>query len=330
MRRREFITFLGGMAAAWPLAARAQQPERMRRIGVLMGYAESDSAAQSWLVVFRGELSRLGWTEGSNLRIELRWGAADQDKIKTLAKELVNLRPDAILSVTTPVTSALAHETRTLPIVFAVVADPIGSGFVPSLSRPGGNITGFSTINSALGGKWVELLKEIAPRTVRMALLFNPATAPPLQVYMTSIQAAASSFAVEASAAPVHVKDEIEGVIAAQAHNPGGGLIVMPEAFNVTNRHLIIALAARYGVPAIYATRFYAESGGLITYGVDYAEQFRQAAGYIDRVLKGTMPADLSVQQPTKFEFVINLKTANALGLTIPDKLLATADDVIE
>jgi len=280
--------------------------------------------------VFRGELAGLGWTEGSNLRMELRWGAADQDKIKMLAKELVNLRPDAILSVTTPVTSALAHETRTLPIVFTIVADPIGSGFVPSLSRPGGNITGFATINSALGGKWVELLKEIAPGTVRMALLYNPATAPPLQVYMTSIQAAASSFAVEASAAPVHVKDEIEGVIAAQAHNPGGGLIVMPEAFNVTNRHLIIALAARYCVPAIYATRFYAESGGLITYGVDYAEQFRQAAGYIDRVLKGTTPADLSVQQPTKFEFVINLKTAKALGLTIPDKLLATADGVIE
>jgi putative tryptophan/tyrosine transport system substrate-binding protein len=317
MRRREFITLVGGAAAAWPLAARAQQPKPMRLISVLMGYAESDSAAQSWLVVFRGELSRLGWTEGSNLQIELRWGAADQDKIKTLAKELVNLRPDAILSVTTPVTSALAHETRTLPIVFAVVADPIGSGFVPSLSRPGGNITGFTTINSALGGKWVELLKEIAPHTVRMAL-------------MTSIKAAASSLGVEASAAPVHVKDEIEGVVAAQARNPGGGLIVMPEAFNVTNRHLIIALVARYGVPAIYATRFYAESGGLITYGVDYAEQFRQAAGYIDRVLKGTMPADLSVQQPTKFEFVINLKTANALGLTIPDKLLATADDVIE
>jgi ABC-type uncharacterized transport system substrate-binding protein len=330
MKRREFITLVGGAAAAWPLAARAQQPKPMRLISVLMGYAESDSAAQSWLVVFRGELSRLGWTEGSNLRIELRWGAADQDKIKTLAKELVNLRPDAILSVTTPVTSALAHETRTLPIVFAVVADPIGSGFVPSLSRPGGNITGFSTINSALGGKWVELLKEIAPRTVRMALLFNPATAPPLQVYMTSIQAAASSFAVEASAAPVHVKDEIEGVIAAQAQNPGSGLIVMPEAFNVTNRHLIIALAARYGVPAIYATRFYAESGGLITYGVDYAEQFRQAAGYIDRVLKGTMPADLPVEQPTKFEFVINLKTAKTLGLTVPDNLLALADEVIE
>jgi putative ABC transport system substrate-binding protein len=328
MRRRNFIAGLASTTTAWSFAARAQQPERMRRIGVLMGYAESDPAAQSWFVVFRGELSKLGWTEGSNLRIELRWGAADPDKIKTLAKELVNLQPDAILSVTTPVTGVLAHETRTLPIVFAVVAD--AGGFVASLGHPGGNITGFTTINSALGGKWVELLKEIAPHTVRMALLFNPATAPPLQVYMPSIQAAASSFAVEASAAPVHVKDEIEGVIAAQARNPGGGLIVMPEVFNVTNRDLIIALAARYGVPAIYATRFYAESGGLITYGVDYAEQFRQAAGYIDRVLKGAKPADLPVQQPTKFEFVINLKTANVLGLTIPDKLLTTADEVIE
>jgi putative tryptophan/tyrosine transport system substrate-binding protein len=224
MRRREFITLLGGAAAstAWPLAIRAQQPEPIRRIGVLMGYEESDPAVQSYLAAFRGALAKLGWTDGSNLRIELRWGAADLDRVKTFAKELVALRPDAILGATTPVISALAHETQTIPIVFAVVADPIGNGFAASLAHPGGNVTGFTALDSALGGKWVGLLKEIAPRTVRVALLFNPATAVPLQSLMASIQAAASSFAVQASAAPVHAKDEIEGVIAAQARNPGG------------------------------------------------------------------------------------------------------------
>ena len=213
-----------------------------------------------------------------------------------MAKELVDLRPDAILGQTTPVTGALARETRTIPIVFVSVSDPIGSGFAASFAHPGGNITGFTTNDPALGGKWVELLKEIAPRTARVALLFNPATAVPLQFFMPSIQAAASSFAVEVSAAPVHAKDEIEGVIAAQARNPGGSLIVMPDAFNVTNRDLIIALAARYGVPAIYFNRFFAESGGLIAYSADFSEQFRQAAGYIDRILKGAKPADLPVQ----------------------------------
>jgi putative tryptophan/tyrosine transport system substrate-binding protein len=214
MRRREFITLLGGAAAAWPLAARAQQPDRMRLIGVLMAYAESDSTAQSWLAAFRAALAKLGWTEGSNLRIELRWSAADADRMRTLAKELVDLRPNAIFGVTTPAIGALARETRTIPIVFASVSDPIGAGYVDNLARPGGNITGFMTGSGhpALGGKWVELLKQITPRTVRVALLFNPATAVPLQSFMPSIQAAASSFAVQVSAAPVHGKDEIEGV----------------------------------------------------------------------------------------------------------------------
>jgi putative tryptophan/tyrosine transport system substrate-binding protein len=329
MRRREFITLIGG-AAAWPLAAGAQQPDQMRRIGVLMGLSESDPDAQSWLAAFRGALTKLGWTEGSNLRIELRWSAADPDMIRTLAKELVDLRPDAILGQTTPVTGALARETRTIPIVFVNVADPIASGFAASLAHPGGNVTGFALFESSMGGKWVELLKEIAPRTVRVALLLNPATAAPLQSYMRSIQAAASSFAVQASAAPVHAKDEIEGVIAAQARNPGGALIVMPDTFNVANRELIITLAARYGVPAIYYNRFYTDSGGLISYGDDRPELFRQAAGYIDRILKGAKPADLPVQQPTKFELVINLKTAKALGVTVPYPLLARADEVIE
>jgi putative tryptophan/tyrosine transport system substrate-binding protein len=330
MRRREFITLLGGIAVAWPLAARAQQTERMRRVGVLMGFAESDPTAQSWVAAFRDALAKLGWAEGSNLRIELRWGAADPDRIRTLAKGLVDLRPDAIFDQTTPVTGALARETTTIPIVFTYVADPIGSGFVASLARPGGNVTRFTYLEPTTGGKWVGLLKEIAPRTVRVALLFNPATTPPLKFYMPSVQAAASSLAVEASTAPVHSKDEIEGVIAAQARNPGGGLLVMPDVFNDTNRDLIIALAARSGVPAIYPRPVFAESGGLIAYGADLAEQFRQAAGYVDRILKRANPGDLPVQQPTKFELAINVKTAKALGLSVPQSMLLLADAVIE
>jgi len=326
LKRREFITLLGG-AAVWPLIARAQQAEQIRRIGVLMGYTESDPAVQSYLAAFRGTLAKLGWVDGSNLRIELRWGGADPDRIKTFAKELVDLRPDAILGATTPVISALARETRTIPTVFVVVADP--SGFFASLAHPGGNITGFTTLDSALGGKWVGLLKEIAPHTVRAALLVNPTTAP-LQIYMPSIRAAATSFAVEVSTAPVHARDEIEGVIAAQARNPGGSLIVLPDIFNRRNGDLIVALAARYGVPAIYYNRSFAESGGLIAYSDDFAEQFRQAAGYINRILRGSKVGELPIQQPTKFELVINMKTAKALGLTLSSALLSIADEVIE
>jgi putative tryptophan/tyrosine transport system substrate-binding protein len=329
MRRREFITLLGGAAASWPLIARALQAGPVRLIGVLMGYAESDPAGQSLFSAFRGGLAKLGWTEGSNLRLELRWGAFDPDRIRTFAKELVELQPDAILGRGTPETSALAGETRTIPIVFALVSDPIGSGFAASLAHPGGNMTGFTVNDPAMGAKWLELLKEIAPRTVRVALLFNPENTPP-KFYIPSVQAAAPSFAVQASVAPVHAKDEIEGVIAAQARNPGGSLIVMPDVFNTTNRDLIIALAARYGVPAIYESRIFAESGGLISYGVDLAEKFRQAAGYIDRIFQGAKPADLPIQAPTKFELVINLKTAKALDLAVPLFLQQNADEVIE
>jgi putative ABC transport system substrate-binding protein len=325
LKRRKFITLLGG-AAAWPLAARAQQLNRMRLIGVLMGFAESDPTAQSWLA--RNALTQLGWSEGNNLRIEVRWGAADPDRIRTLAKELVDLRPDAIFNQTTPVTTALAHVTQTIPIVFVYVADPIGSGFAASLARPGRNITGFTYVEPTTGGKWVEMLKEIAPRTAHVALLFNPETAP--EFYMPSVQAAASSLAVEASVAPVHARDEIAGVIAAQARSLGGGLIVMPDVFNDANGELIIALATSSGVPAIYPRPVFAESGGLIAYGADLAEQFRQAAGYIDRILKGANTGDLPVQRPTKFELVINLKTAKALGLDVPMSLLMRVDKVIE
>jgi putative ABC transport system substrate-binding protein len=302
MSRREFTTLLGSAAVAWPLTARAQQPDRMRLIGVLMGVAESDPAWRSLYAAFRGSLAEAGWTEGGNLRIEIRWGAGGPDRIRSLARELVDLRPDAILGQTTPVIDALARETRTIPIVFVNVSDPVGSGFVANFTQPGGNITGFMALESAMGGKWVELLKEIAPRTVHVRLLFNPETAVPLKVYLPSIQAAASSLAVEVSAAPVHAKDEIQDVIAAQARNPGGGLVVMPDAFTAVNRDLIISLTARYGVPAIYYYLFFAEAGGLIAYGTVSAEQFRQAAGYIDRILKGAKPTNLPVRPGSSWQ----------------------------
>jgi ABC-type uncharacterized transport system substrate-binding protein len=328
MRRRDFIKIVASTAALWPLATRAQQSERVRRIGVLMGVA--DPSNQSYLAAFRGALTKLGWTEGSNLQTEVRWGAGDADKIRSFAKELVDLRPDLIVGHSTPVVVALVRETQTIPIVFVNVADPIGSGFVLSLARPGGNSTGFMTDNSALGGKWVELLKEIAPQTVRVALVFNPATAVPLKFYMPSIQAAASTAGLKVNATPVHAKDEIEGVIAAQARDQGSGLIVMPDPFNATNREHITLLTARYRVPAMYYRREFAEGGGLIAYANDFGEQFPQAAAYVDRILKGAKPKDLPVQAPTKFDLVINLKTAKSLGLEVPFGMQQRADALIE
>ena len=312
-----------------PLATLAQQAGAVRRLGMLVDYAESDAAAQSLVAAFRDELAKLGWAEGRDLRIELRWSAGNADRIRTFAKELVDLRPDTILARGTPETRALCRETQTIPIVFALVTDPITSGFTTSLAHPDRNATGFALYEHTLGGKWLAILKELAPSTVRVALLFNPTTAPPLEFFLPSIQAAASSFDVQVNAARVYAKAEIEGVIAGLARDPGGGLIVMPDSFNVTNRDLIIALAMRYGVPAISDNRFYTESGGLINYGPDFVAQFRKAAGYVDRVLKGTKPADLPIQEPTKFDIVINLKTAKALGLTVPTSLVVAAQ-VIE
>jgi ABC-type uncharacterized transport system substrate-binding protein len=330
MRRRQFLTLLGGAAAAGPLAARAQQrPDKIRKIGMLMGFAQEDPVAQSMVVAFRGALSKLGWIEGSNVSIELRWAGPDVERVDRFAKELAGLRPDVMLAQTTPVVRALAREVPTTPIVFVTVSDPIGSGFAASLAHPDGNITGFTVDDSALGGKWVELLKQIAPATTRVALLFNPA-GPPLEFFLPSVEAAASSLHIDANLVTIHKRDEIEGVIAAQARDPGGGIVALANAFNTTNRELIIELATRYRVPAIYFSAYCAQSGGLIGYGSDYVEQSRQAAGYIDRILKGTKPADLPVQAPTKFELVINLKAAKALGLQAPEKLLALADEVIE
>jgi putative ABC transport system substrate-binding protein len=330
MRRRDFIKAIACSAIVWPAPSRAQQAGPVRLVGVLMNFAESDSSAQPLLAAFRSALSKLGWTEGDNLRIELRWGADNPDRVRKFAKELVDLRPDVIFCHNTVVVSALARETQTIPIVFTVALDPVGSGFAANLAHPGGHITGFTNNDPAMGGKWVELLREIAPRTARVAFMFNPATALPIQSYLPSVQAAARSLAVQASTAPIHTKDEIEGVIAAQAQNPGGGLIVPPDISNIVNRDLIIALAARYNVPTIYGDRVFTESGGLIAYADDRAEEFRHAAGYIDRILKGAKPADLPIQQPTKFELVINLKTAKALGLSPSSGLLSIADEVIE
>ena len=329
MRRREFISLLGGVPA-WPLVAHAQQAQRMRRIGVLIGFAEADPDVQSWLAAFRGALAKLGWTEGSNFQIQLRWASDDPDRMKAFAKELVDLRPDAILSVTTPVTNALVGETQTIPIVIVTVADPIASGFVTNVGRPGGNVTGFALYEPSMGGKWLELLKRIAPSVTRVALLFNPTTSVPIKFYMASIEAAATSFSVHASTAPVQAKDEIEGAIAALAGDPGAGLIVMPDLFNTINRDVIIAVAARYRIPAIYFFRSFADSGGLISYGPDFAEQYPRAAGYIDRILKGENPGDLPIQMPVKVPLFINLRTANALGLDVPLGLLNAADEIIE
>ena len=331
MKRREFITLLGGTAVAWPLAARAQQPERMRLIGVLMGYAESDLEAQAQIAAFRDGLQKLGWIEGRNTRIDTRWATpTNAAAMQRFAVELVALQPEVILASTTPTTTALLQQTRTIPIVFATVGDPIGSGFVASFPRPGGNVTGFVTIEGSLGGKWLELLKEIAPHVNRVAFLLNPATATYAESYLNAFKAAAASVAVEAIAAPVHDRSEFDTVIAAQAREPNSGLIVLADAFTVAHRVEITSLAARYRLPAIYPFRLFVEVGGLLSYGVDLTDNFRRAATYIDRILKGEKPSELPVQAPTKYELIINLKTAKALGLTVPHNLLVLAEEVIE
>jgi putative ABC transport system substrate-binding protein len=294
-----------------------------------MAYAESDSHGQAHIAAFREGLQKLGWTEGRNVRIDYRWGAADTELMQRFAKDLVTLQPDLILSHSTPTTAALLQQTRTIPIIFANVSDPIGSGFVTSLPRPGGNATGFLTTEGSLAGKWLEMLKEIVPRVARVALLFNPATAP-FEYYLNPMKAAARSFAVEGIAAPVHDTSELESVIAAQAREPNGGLIVMPDNFMIARRVEVTSLAARYRLPAVYNLRAFAEVGGLLSYGVNETDNFRRAATYADRILQGTNLSELPIQAPVTFELVINLKTAKALGLTIPETLLATADEVIQ
>jgi putative ABC transport system substrate-binding protein len=329
VNRREFITLVGGAAVAWPRAARAQ-PDGMRRIGVLMAYAASDREGQAWVAAFREGLQKLGWTEGRNIRIDSRWAADDAELMQRLAKELLALAPDLVLTQNTPTTLAMMQRTRTIPIIFANVVDPVGSGFVAGLPRPGGNITGFTTMEPTMAGKWLELLKEVAPRVRRVAFLFNPATAPFAEYYLNPFKAAAPSFGVEAIAAPVRDASELESAIAAQAREPDGGLIVMAEAFLNVHRAEVISLAARHRLPAVYAYRSFAELGGLLSYGNDPPDNFRRAASYADRILKGEKSSELPVQAPVKFELVINLKTAKALGLDVPWFLQQRADEVIE
>ena len=331
MRRRDLVKGIVGSTVGWPLAARAQQPERVRRIGALMGYADSDREAQTDVTAFREGLQKLGWAEGRNISIETRWAPPENAGARErFAKELVALQPDLVLSHTTPTTAALLRETRTIPIIFANVSDPIGSGFAASLSRPGGNVTGFTTIEGSMGGKWLELLKEISPHVNRVAFLFNPETATYAEYYLNLFKTAGTSFGVEATPAPVRDKSEIETVMATLAGRPNGGLVVMPDSFLIAHRAEITSLAARYHVPAVYPFRFFAEVGGLLAYGVDLSDNFGHAALYADRILKGEKPGELPVQGPAKFEFVINLKTAKALGLEAPPTLIARVDQVIE
>jgi ABC-type uncharacterized transport system substrate-binding protein len=330
MRRREFITLLGGAAVTWPLAVRAQQPERIRRVGVLMFYGEADREGQAFFAAFRDALQKLGWAEGTNIRVDARWAGLDEAATKRFAEELVALQPDLIFSHNTPTTSATLQQTRIIPIVFAIVADPVSAGFVTSFPRPGGNATGFTTLEPTMAGKWLELLKVAAPRINRAALVFNPKTAPFVELFMNSFKGAAASLAVEAIIAHVGDSSALETVVAAQAREPNGGLVVMPDTFLTAHHAQIASLASRYRLPTITPWRFNAELGGLMSYGLDVPDNFRRAASYVDRILKGEKPADLPVQAPTKFDLVINLKTAKALGLTVPPTLLARADEVIE
>jgi putative ABC transport system substrate-binding protein len=330
MRRREFITLLGGAAAVWPLAAQAQQPEGMRRIGVLMTALESDSEYQTYISNLRQELQNLGWAEDRNLRIDYRWGALNPESRRQFAKELVAMQPDVIFSQNTPTTATLHQQTQTVPIVFVLVSDPIGSGFVTSFPRPGGNITGFIAMEATVAGKWLGLLQEIAPHITRVIFLFNPATAPYFELYLNPLKAAAQSYGVEVIVAPVHDASELETVVALNAREPNGGLIAMSDAFLNVYRNEVTSLAARYRLPAIYPYHYFFDVGGLMYYGPEMVDQYRRAASYINRILKGEKPAELPVQAPTKYELAINVKTAKALGLTVPPMLLARADEVIE
>jgi putative ABC transport system substrate-binding protein len=330
MNRRGFITLLGGASLTWPLATRAQQ-ERTRRLGVFMGFSKNDPEGTLWLSSFTRALQELGWADGRSVQINVRWSASNVERERKLSKELVNLQPDVILAHGTPITAALKRETQTIPIVFGAVADPVGEGFINSLNRPGGNITGFLFSEAGIGGKWVELLKEIAPGVKRVAMLFNPETAPGRgSHYLPSFEAAAQSFKLEPIAAPVRSDDEIETTIASIGREPGAGFVAVGDSFLVSHRMPIILMAARYKIPAVYFHASFARDGGLFSYGPDNADIFRRAAAYVDRILRGTSPAELPVQVPIKFEQVINLRTAKALGLDVPSTLLASADEVIE
>jgi putative ABC transport system substrate-binding protein len=331
MRRRDFIRVIGGAAVLRPFAAHAQQAGVVRRVGMLSSLAEGDAESQALVAALHQALAEFGWVDGRNLRVDHRWAAGDPRRLTAFAKELLGLQPDVVVGHTTPSVIALRNDTETIPIVFVQISDPIGTGFITNLARPGGNITGFTNFESSMGGKWVEILKEIAPGVTRVALLFNPETAPYVtRYYQGPFEAAAPLFGVQPSVNPVHNDLEVESAITVLGREPGGGLIVMPDGFNIVHRERIIALAARHKLPVIYPYRFAVTEGGLVSYGTDVTDLFRRAASYVDRILRGTKPADLPVQAPVKFELVINLTTAKALGLTVPMTLQAGADEVIE
>jgi putative tryptophan/tyrosine transport system substrate-binding protein len=329
MKRREFIA--GISAAAWPLGARAQQGDRVRRIGVLMAFDENDPKAKNYLAAFADELFKLGWTDGCNLRTDVRWATGKVGRLQALSRELVELRPDVIFTNNSPETAALQRETQTIPIVFVLVGEPVEQGFVQSLARPGGNITGFIPQEMAMAGKWLELLTQIAPGVRRAAVMFNPDTAPGGgSYYLSAFEAAAKSLKVASIAAPVHSDADIETFITLLGREPGTGLVVLGDSFMLVHRAPVILLAAQNNVPAIYFNEEFVRDGGLLSYGPDYEDIFRRAAPYVDRILRGTRPADLPVQAPVKFNMALNAKTAKALGLAIPPNLLAVADEVIE
>jgi putative ABC transport system substrate-binding protein len=329
MRRRDFFTLLGG-AAAWPIAPRAQPADRVRRIGVLSGFAEDDPEVQARIAAFLQGMQERGWNEGRNLQIDYRWAGPDSARIKSFAAELVRASPNVILAITSPSVESLRQATSAIPIVFAGIGDPVGQGFVASLARPGGNITGFTGLEFSVGEKWLGFLRELAPGISRASFLFHPELGPYYLHWLKSVEVAASALGIEITAAPIRATADLEGVIRAVAARPNAGLVVEPDAYTVSNRRLIAELAARYRLPAVYTYREDAAVGGLVSYGPDTPDLFRRAASYVDRILKGEQPADLPVQQPLKYELVINLKTAKAMGLTVPPTLLVAADEVIE
>jgi ABC-type uncharacterized transport system substrate-binding protein len=329
MRRREFITLLGG-AAAWPLAAWAQQSERMRRVGVLMNGNERDSVYQAYIAAFVQTLQRLGWREGQNLRIDVRWPSADPERIGAYAAELVGMTPDVILCSGSASLAALLRTTGSIKAVFVLVSDPVAQGFVTNLAHPGGNITGFSAFEPSMAGKWLDLLKQASPGLTRVAVIFNPDTSPQSKLFVPAIEASASSLAVQMVAAPVHATGDFEPLIASFSRRPNSGLIFPSDQFLTSQRGLILELVARYRLPAVYGSETFARNGGLIYYGIDWQNQFRQAAIYVDRILNGANAGDLPVQQPTKFPLIVNLASARALGIKLPPALLLSADEVIE
>ena len=329
MKRREFIALVGGAAASWPLAVRAQQADRTARIGVMISLAESDPEAQANAVALRDGLRQLGWVEGRNIRIDVRWGVGDPGRARAAAKDLLALSPDLIMPATTQMLAAVKEGPGSVPVVFVNISDPVGTGFVESLARPGGNVTGFTNFEYTTGEKWLQTLKELAPDIKRTAIITNPKN-PNTSLYLRAIEPTAAALGLQLTVAPVNDTAEIERVIEAFAGTPDGSLLVMPDPLTISNRDLIVALAARHRLPAAYPYRFFVTAGGLLSYGIDRVDLYRRAAAYVDRVLKGAKAGELPIQQPTKFELVINLKTAKALGLTVSLPLIGRADEVIE